>query len=233
MGLLEQIQRDVQQITTDSRGFAQPVVFTTPGGTVSKTVNAVAVKHSTSINEFGAPVRGKTARVTVSEHALYLAGYPVRNPDNTVNLKDHKVVWTDSENISYTYVINEIQPDRRVGMIVCTLGDYKTGSEPRKVIGWKPCLVQVIVTATPNPANTQLLDNGDIIPKEYALNVNGTLTIPYLVSVTGIGVLTPFMLDNSPMGTVPYSAGTFTYPGGSFQNGNNIEINASLPLYQL
>lgn len=126
MGLIEQIQKDVQFITTDGRGFAVPVVFTTPNGidpAVSVTCNCIAIKHSMTVTEYGVPIKAKTARVNVSEAALQTLGYPVRNEAGVIMLKGHLVNFTDSAGLTYNAIINEIYPDRTTGNIVCTLGD--------------------------------------------------------------------------------------------------------------
>ena len=73
---------------------------------------------------------------------------------------------------------------------------------------------------------------GSCGPSEKALNPDGTITVPYLTSVTGIVVLTPFMIDEVPIQNIPYAAGVFDYSaGGGFLVGNKIAFNASLPLW--
>jgi hypothetical protein len=98
---------------------------------------------------------------------------------------------------------------------------------------WKVCPINVQVVASADPLVTQTLGNGDVIPLQYELNPDGTLTIPYLTSLAGIVVLTPFMLDNAEISIMPYDlmSGTFdpTIIGG-FVIGNQISFNASLPL---
>lgn len=109
------------------------------------------------------------------------------------------------------------------------------GPKTRQQYGWKPCSIQIKIVDTPD-GSTQTLGNGDVIPIQYALNNDGTLTIPELGSYPGITLLVPFLLQNNGYGyaNIGYdnTSGTldFTYYGG-FAIGNNIEINASLPLY--
>jgi hypothetical protein len=235
MGAMGLAQRDTKRILTDGAGFAIPVLFTTPGGTITKTINAIPIKHSTAIDGYGATAIGKTARVNVSEEALNDADYPVRNDDTTIALKDHRVTWTDSSNIAYTYVIDRIMPSRTFGNIVCILGDYTTGSEPKRIVTWKACRIRANIVETPDPEQTQTLDNGDVIPLEYSVNEDFTITIPYLISVTGITVLTPFMLNENPYQNEPYSNGTFNHSGSGqgFKVGDEVEFNASLPIYAI
>lgn len=94
---------------------------------------------------------------------------------------------------------------------------------------WKVCAIQVQVVAVPD-GTTQTLDNGAVIPLQYALNMDGTLTIPYLQTNIGISVLTPFIIDNQVIQDEPYSDGTFDNSiYGGFVIGNIISFNASLP----
>ena len=95
---------------------------------------------------------------------------------------------------------------------------------------------KLTIVDIPDPLNTITLGNGAVIPAEYALNGDGTLTIPYLNSIEGISVLVPFMVGNAPADTVVwvYNAVEETYvfdnsTGGGFVIGNTIEFNASLP----
>lgn len=108
---------------------------------------------------------------------------------------------------------------------------------PITIYIWKVCPVQVLVTATPNPSNTQTLGNGVVIPIEYALNSDGTLTIPYLSDTAGVTINTPFMVNNQSVDTVIYEYRTpendwafNNVDGGGFGEGNEISFNASLPL---
>jgi len=111
------------------------------------------------------------------------------------------------------------------------------GPVTHQAYGWKPCSIIINVVETPN-SSTQTLANGDVVPLQYALNDDGTLTIPELASYPGIALLTPFMLYNNgyQLAKIGYdnTTGTFdfSYYGG-FAVGNNIEINAVLPIYTI
>lgn len=125
MGLLSQIQADVKQITTDAGAFGTAVVFETPDGNTTVTVNALTNKIGLAFNaNSGAPVNSKAASVVVSEAALVAAGYTVRNASNEVYLRKHKVTWTDSSGTEWTYSIAENIPDETLGLITCILKDY-------------------------------------------------------------------------------------------------------------
>ena len=84
-----------------------------------------------------------------------------------------------------------------------------------------------------DPLDTQVLANGDTIPKQYVVNDDGTITIPYLASYPNIVVLVPFMIWNQTFDTITidYTDGKINNTNGGFIVGNEIEFNASLPLY--
>lgn len=238
---MDYIREDLQRITTDTNEFAVPVLFSvTDGVTItSVTCNAIATKHNIVVDETtglvstGLMTNGRNVRIAVSELALKALSYPVRTVNNFVSLIGHTVTWKDVSNVQITYVIREQYPDETTGLIVLQLGNYGVLTPPgRLIIGWMPAMIEVLIVASPNPANTQTLANGDIIPKEYALNLDGTLTIPYLVNRN---VLTPFVFDNVVTQDVTYNKTTGTFDGsviGGFQTNNYITINASVPIWQ-
>lgn len=105
-----------------------------------------------------------------------------------------------------------------------------------EVFMWQDCLIDMEIVATPDPTVTQQLANGAVIPLQYALNGDGTLTVPILATNASISVLY-FLLNNGtypvnlvynkPANKFDLSIGGF----GVFGIGDTIEINASLPNY--
>jgi hypothetical protein len=238
MNLISRIQKDLQQITTNTGGTPAvvPVIFSVTDGTTvtTATVNAIAVKHHLTIDpNSGEAVVGKNIRVTVSEKALVAANYPVRNNNNCVSLINHNVTWTDISGVQATYTVNTQFPDEITGSIVLFLADYATITPPgRLIIGWIQSPFTIVITNTPNPSITQTLANGDTIPVQYALNTDGTLTIPYMAGYT---LLEPFFMDNSGYQNISYikSSGTFNGSAfGGFSGVNVITFNASIPIWQ-
>ncbi len=130
MAYRNNIVKDLQRFTTDKNSvFVSPLTFETPTGFATpKTVicNGISVKHSVAFDNNSQPVKGKTARVTVSEGALLALAYPVRDINNKVSLIKHKVTFVDSANLTYIGQITETYPDESTGIIVCILGDFKT-----------------------------------------------------------------------------------------------------------
>lgn len=236
MNLMQAGQQLVKQVTTNgATGFAVPVIFSVSSGStvLSRTVNALAIKHHFQIGDTG-PVSAKTSRVTVSELALVESGYPVRDTNNEVKLINHKVTWTDVSGVQATYVVRKQYPNDMLGKIVLELGEYKAVTPPGKlIIGWQPGKIVISVRSSPG-TEKQVLANGDEILIEYAPNTDETLTIPYLA---GKSVLTPFLIDGGILQGVPYlsESGKFNISsfGGGFSDGNNIEINASIPIYAI
>jgi len=175
----------------------------------------------------GAPVNSPTVRVTVSELTLAALDYPVRNTSNAVALKGHRVTFSDLTGEQATYVVSEQFPNAQTGVIRLQMASYRLPTPPgRLIIGWIVGAVKIQIVAVPN-GTTQTLANGDVIPLQYALNGNGSLTIP---GIAGYNVLTPFMLSNFPIQDMPYTlaTGTFNY---KFTVGREAAVNVSLPLY--
>lgn len=114
--------------------------------------------------------------------------------------------------------------------------DYVDSNAPQQstVYFWKVYVIYIEVVTTPNPLRTQTLGNGAVLPIEYALNLDGTLTIPYLISFAGITPVAPFIIDNTLITTQTYDETTGTFDnsagGGFVTDVNKIYFNASLPL---
>lgn len=228
------IRTDVQRITTGA--FAVPVIFTVVGGmtVLSVTCQAIAICHHLTVNEYGQAVNnGKIARVTVSEYALNALSYPVRNSSGKINLINHRVTWTDLNGNQVTFVIREQYPDETTGAIVCMLGEYGIVTPPgRTIVSWIGAPFAISIVDTVDPSVKQTLANGDIINVQYAINMDGTVTVPYLV---GYVMLTPFMIDNNSIQDEVYNISTGTFDNskyGGFVVGNQIAFNASIPVWQ-
>lgn len=241
-----QIQRDLAQVTQTD--LAQNVIFVPPVGAIGgpKTVKAYAGKHSITVTDLGfTTISTNRAYVTVMESVLKAAGYGTRNADGSlIDFTGHLVIITDVSDFTVTYIVQDggLKADESFGSLTFTLGYYKTGAggvpgPPRTIYGWKVYKLFMDIVASPDPLALQVIGNGDTIPLQYTLNLDGTLTMPYLISVPGIIVLTPFMLNNNPIANMPYNSVTGTFnavpPTRGFAIGNRIAFNASLPIYAL
>lgn len=232
--LMQQISGDIARILGDAGGFAIPVIFSVTNGKMvtAKTVNAVVTVHGLYINEQGVAVMTGTARIMVSESNLVAAGFPVRNDKNALALKGDTVTFTDTvTGIQSTWVINQQFGNNMTGLITCTLGAFGAVTPPgRLIIGWMPAPIEVFVTATPG-TGTQTLANRDVILTDYSMNMDRTLTIPYMV---GYQALTSFLINGREIQSIIYSkpSGTFSNAkAGGFNNSNRIKFDASIPIW--
>jgi hypothetical protein len=239
MGLMDAIRRDVSDITSNANDFATEVLFAvTDGETVTQeTINAVAVKHHVVYDpSTGATsVNGKQARVTVSELACNDAEYPVRDTNNHISLIGHTVTWEDINGTQATYTIKETHPNETTGLIVCILAEKGTVTAPgRLIIGWTYAALEILIVNEVDESEVIELPNGDTIPKQYVLNDDGTLTIPYLAE-NQLNVLAGFYFDNVSQNSCPYDSATGTFDGsgfGGFLVDNQIAFNAVIPIWQ-
>lgn len=125
MGLIETIKQDIQKITTDLSGFGIEINLTTPDDAISVDIVGLHTKHHLGIDTEGNQVNTKNTHIAISEQVLIDLAYPVRNANQEVFLRDHKVLVKDSTGVLKSYVIREWFPDETIGLIVCILGDHQ------------------------------------------------------------------------------------------------------------
>ena len=119
---LDQAIADVKRFTQN--GFSREIVFTTPDGQTTATVRGLVSKHNLSINpDTGVPVNSRNTHIYVVESVLTDEDYTTRDANDEIDLKRHRVTWTDASETSYTYLIDEVMPSHTVGLLVMTLGD--------------------------------------------------------------------------------------------------------------
>lgn len=123
MGLIEQINKDIQQITGNLNEFGIQLTLISPSSDIASVVG-IHAKHHTGFDDEGFPINSKIASVAISEQFLTDQNYPTRI-NGEVNLKRHKVKAKDSTGVENTYMIREFFPDETIGLIVCILGDYE------------------------------------------------------------------------------------------------------------
>ena len=236
---LQQVKRDVHQITTTD--FGQDITITPLlGGPV--VLSGYVSKHSITVDENGfIKVNTTSAHITVTETSLLNAGISTRDTNGgLITFAGYLVGWTDVSGRSVTYVVQKggSKPNETTGQISFILGNWLSPNPPRFIYGWKPYAIAANIVTTPDPYNTQVLGNGDVIPREYSLNQDGTLTIPYLISIAGIQVLTPLLVNDDEYQDIAliYTNGTFnvsTVRGGFEPNVDKAYFNASLPIWSL
>jgi len=126
MGLIDVANKDIRKITADLNGWGVVIVLTALDLT-SATINGLHTKHHLGIDTDGNPVNTKNAHISFSEQELIDAEptYPIRNANDEVDLRNHKVLVKDSTGVDKSYVIREWMPDETIGLIVCILGDHE------------------------------------------------------------------------------------------------------------
>ena len=116
---------DWHKITSNkASGFGYDISITTPDGAKTSVIVGTTSKHHIGFDTEGALVNVKNVQISFSEQQLTEDSYPVRNVNNEVQLRGHKVVTKDSTGNDRNYIITENFPDETIGMIVCILGDY-------------------------------------------------------------------------------------------------------------
>ncbi len=127
MALLDDIKQDIQDITSDIDEFAVSLTLLAPTGE-TVTLGGLHTKHHLGFDsDSGRDVNTKNAHISFSEKLLLTnnPSYPVRNVRNEVYLEGHKVTAKDSTGVEVTYRIATWFPDETVGLIMCTLSDWK------------------------------------------------------------------------------------------------------------
>lgn len=118
MSLLDRARQDARRIVSSGAGFAFPITFT--NGVKTATVNGTGKKHHIKFDDQGAVVNALNATVTVAETDLTDAGYPIRDVNGEISLRDHTVTWADAKGTN-TYEVSEWFPDEHLGLIVLIL----------------------------------------------------------------------------------------------------------------
>ena len=123
MGLRDLAKSDWEDFTSDPEGFGASIAFLAPTAE-EVTIIGLATKHHIGIDEDDHLVNTKNTHISFSEKLLTDLGYPVRK-NKEVDLKGHKVTWTDSSGNEVTYIIEQWFPDETMGVILCILGEFE------------------------------------------------------------------------------------------------------------
>ena len=108
-----------------SVGFQEDITLKTPNGLTTLQTTGLASKHWINFDSDGNAINSKNAHITLDEQILLDAGYPVRNLNQEVSLRNHRVSVADSSGVLKEYVIIEVFPSETFGLIACILGDFK------------------------------------------------------------------------------------------------------------
>ncbi len=126
MGLRADAEKDLAFILEDDiTGGAFPITVTNPAGLV-KPLKGYTNDISQLIDpDTGQAVSGRLATVSLRISSLIAAGYttlPENVPD--ASIKPWLIAFDDINGSSYTFKVNESNPDRAIGIITCMLGKY-------------------------------------------------------------------------------------------------------------
>lgn len=118
-------RRDAKKYVTKG-GFEENIILKSADGFNTLETTGFVSKHWINFDTDGNAANSKNAHICVDEDLLVAGNYPVRNSDNEVFLRDHRVTAPDSSGVTKEYVIIEWFPDETLGLIVCILGDYES-----------------------------------------------------------------------------------------------------------
>lgn len=108
-----------------SMGFEEDITLKTPNGVTTLQTTGWATKHWINFDSDGNAINSKNAHICIDEQVLSDAGYPVRNSNQEISLRNHRVSVADSSGIVKEYSIIEVFPSETFGLIACILGDFK------------------------------------------------------------------------------------------------------------
>lgn len=125
MGIMDFIKEDIKTITGSGDGFGVALTFTNANGSQTATINGLASRHQLSVDGDGNTVNSRNVHCSFAEGLLTAEDYTVR-VNGEVNMKNHRVTWTDATGVAKTYIIEQTLPDDTLGLIPCILNTFKT-----------------------------------------------------------------------------------------------------------
>lgn len=124
MGLRERAIADVRRITSDKiTGAGIDLTFISRKDATTATIVGLHTRHHLSVSAEGNFTNDLNAHCSFSEGLLVSAGYPVRNSNDLVDIKDDVLRAKDSAGINRKYRIVQVHPDETFGLIRCILED--------------------------------------------------------------------------------------------------------------
>ena len=113
-------------LESDANGFRWPVTITNPEGTTVSSLYGLSNDISQTIDpDTGELVSGRLASVALRISSLVTAGFsdlPRAVADNAV--KPWIVTFNDINGTSHTFKVRKSDPDRALGLVMCTLEAY-------------------------------------------------------------------------------------------------------------
>lgn len=124
MGLREIAEADLAFILEDGVfGFGFPITVTNPAGATQALTGYTADIEQLIDDETGTAVTGRLATVAIRISTLTL-GLPEHIADDTQ--KPWLMTFDDINGNTFTFKVQDSNPDRALGIVVCSLGFWKT-----------------------------------------------------------------------------------------------------------
>jgi hypothetical protein len=126
MGIRDRAIADARRISSNKTGGAgvdMRFVSNPRRGSYDVTIVGLHTRHHLSFSTEGAITNDLNAHCSFSESLLASAGYPVRNGQNQVDIKDDLIYIDDSQGVNRKYKIAQAHPDETIGFIRCILQD--------------------------------------------------------------------------------------------------------------
>lgn len=125
MGLREEAALDAREFLEDEDDFGWPLTLRAPDGN-----SAALTGYSTDIHlvidpETGQAVSGRQASITVHLTALSDAGLAIPRGVADQNSDPWIVETNDITGAAHTFKVIEALPDRTLGIVACTLEEFK------------------------------------------------------------------------------------------------------------
>lgn len=121
MGLIDQINEDIKNITSNLNDFGVQISLIRPNNQ-EFIINGIHTKHHLGIDTDGNMVNSKKSSIAFSESLIKT--FSIRNSFNEVDLRGYKINVKDSTDILKNYIVQQWFPDETIGLIVCILEDY-------------------------------------------------------------------------------------------------------------
>lgn len=123
MGLMDQIKKDIEQITSNLNEFGVVLFMQAPTGETA-TINGYYTDHSNAFDSDGVPITGKMVSIAVSEQFLIDASYPTRNTRDLSDFQNHFATINCTDGITRKYRVQSWHPDYSINLITLFLSEY-------------------------------------------------------------------------------------------------------------
>lgn len=123
MSLIEQIKKDLEQITGNTAEFAVNLSFKSPANDTAE-ITGISADISTGRDEDGIAVVGKFVHVTFSEQYLIDLGYPTRNSMGLLSMLGHLVTISYADGSTKKFMVDSCRPDYTINLHTLILSDY-------------------------------------------------------------------------------------------------------------